>query len=82
MIPGTDGGSIPFFSADGRWLGFDADGRLRKVPMTGGPAVPITETVGQGANGASWGDNDVIVFVDDDTLYTVPGAGGTSTHPG
>ncbi|MEE8147271.1 MAG: hypothetical protein V3T24_06680, partial [Longimicrobiales bacterium] len=77
-IPGTDGASIPFFNSDGRWLGFHSDGYLRKVPMTGGPPVPIAET--DPPFGASWGDNDVIVFVDGDAaLYTVPGAGGVPT---
>ena len=75
-VPGTEGGTIPFFSPDGRWLGFHTEGRLLKVPMSGGPPVPITET--PPAGGASWGDNDVIAFVDNPTgaLFTVPGAGG------
>jgi serine/threonine-protein kinase len=74
-IPGTDGGSIPFFSPDGRWLGFWLDGYLRKVSMAGGPPVPIAET--SIARGASWGDNDLIVFGGEGTgLHTVPAAGG------
>jgi Tol biopolymer transport system component len=82
-IPGTDGASIPFFSPDGRWVGFHAEGRLRKVPMTGGPSVPIAEL--ERVDGASWGDNDVIVFaVQGDSLHTVSAAGGTPVpvaHP-
>lgn len=58
-IDDTVHGSAPFFSPDGRWLGFDGDGGLKKVPLDGGPAVPICEAPG-GAN-ASWG-RDVIVF--------------------
>ena len=80
-VPGTEGASIPFFSPDGRWLGFHSGARLLKVPMSGGPPVPITET--PSAGGASWGDNDVIAFVDNSTgtgaLFTVPGAGGVAT---
>ena len=76
QVPGTEGATIPFFSPDGRWLGFHSGGRLLKVPMSGGPPVPIAETTVGGPFGASWGDNDVVVFVDNDTLYTVPGAGG------
>lgn len=76
-IPGTDDGSIPFFSPDGRWLGFYSDGRLRKVPMTGGPPVPIAEI--ERAEGASWGDNDVIVLSDNSALFTVPAGGGVPT---
>jgi predicted Ser/Thr protein kinase len=74
-IPGTDGASIPFFSPDSRWLGFWLDGYLRKVSMAGGPPVPIAETAV--AYGASWGENDLIVFAaEGGRLYTVPGAGG------
>ena len=78
-VPGTEGASIPFFSPDGRWLGFHSDGRLLKVPMSGSPPVPITEIPSVG--GASWGDNDVVAFVDQGTraLFTVPGAGGVAT---
>ncbi|MDT8342012.1 MAG: protein kinase [Longimicrobiales bacterium] len=82
-IPGTEGASIPFFSPDGRWVGFYAAGRLRKAPMSGGPPVPIAEV--PRVDGASWGDNDVIVFaVLGDSLRTVSAAGGAPravAHP-
>ena len=51
-VPGTEGASIPFFSPDGRWLGFYSGGRLLKVPMIGGPPVPITATVDPGSTAA------------------------------
>jgi len=73
-IPGTDGGSVPFFSPDSRWLGFFADGKLRKVSMAGGPPIPIANVDRTG--GASWGVDDVIVFGSANRLYTVPAAGG------
>jgi len=74
-IPGTEEGSIPFFSPDGKWLGFAAGDKLRKVAMSGGPSTPIvTATV---VAGASWGDDDVIVFAQDGKLWTVPAAGGS-----
>ena len=82
-IPGTEDASIPFFSPDGRWVGFHSDGRLRKVPMAGGPPVPITEI--ERVDGASWGDNDVIVLaLNNDSLHTVSAAGGVPVavaHP-
>jgi eukaryotic-like serine/threonine-protein kinase len=77
VIPGTEGASTPFFSPDGRWLGFAADGRLRKVSLAGGPALPIvTSPV---VSEASWGEGDVIVFGNDGRLATVPAAGGQAT---
>ena len=37
-IAGTEGARRPFFSPDGRWLGFFADGQLKVVPVEGGTA--------------------------------------------
>ena len=74
-IPGTEGGSTPFFSPDGRWLGFFLDGRIRKVAMAGGPAVPVTE-IPAVSSSPNWGDNDVIAFASDGRLFTVPAGGG------
>jgi hypothetical protein len=44
MLPGTEGAQSPFFSPDGRWLGFFADGRLQKVAIAGGAPVPLSDT--------------------------------------
>ena len=77
LIPVLEDGSIPFFSPDGRWIGFHKDGQLRKAPIGGGPSIPIAEI--ERADGASWGDNNVIVVgtpTRGDGLYTVPAAGG------
>ena len=30
-IPGTDGGTSPFFSPDGKWIGFAAGPKLKKA---------------------------------------------------
>ena len=59
-IPGTSGGSSPFFSPDGQWVGFGAAGELRKVPLTGGPAVTLCKAAA--LFGASWGSDGTIVF--------------------
>jgi len=76
-IQGTDGGSQPFFSPDGRWIGFYADGALKKVPPEGGDprtilvdAPPLT--------GASWGEDDRIVLASDEVggLLLVSANGG------
>jgi serine/threonine-protein kinase len=60
-VPGTEGASLPFFSPDGQWLGFVAENELKKVALTGGPPLTITE-ITQNVFGASWGPNDMIVF--------------------
>ena len=60
-VPGTEGGWGPFFSPDGAWIGFFANGRLRRVPATGGGVVDIT-AMKEFLAGASWGSDDRIVF--------------------
>ena len=77
-LPGTEGGTSPFFSPDNRWLGFAADGKLRKIALAGGPAITITDVGGAIRNG-SWGTNDTIAYARDadDRIYLVSASGGT-----
>ena len=72
----------PFISPDGTWVGFsdESDGTLKRVSMLGGPAVRICST-GAGAAGiagASWAENDLIVFASNISggLWSVPARGG------
>jgi serine/threonine-protein kinase len=75
-IGDTDGAASPFFSPDGKWIGFWANGALRKVAAAGGPATTICEA--ERLFGASWGDDDTIVYAGYLTaLFQVPAAGGT-----
>ena len=60
-IPGTENSSeAPFFSPDGRWVGFIVDGTLMKVSLQGGRPVRIAD-VGGATRGANWGLDDSIV---------------------
>jgi len=59
-VPGTDGAYDPFFSPDGRWIGFWSHGEIKKVPLDGGPPVVICKALDM--LGASWGDDGTIVF--------------------
>ena len=45
-IPGTEGAQNPFFSPDGAWIGFSADGEIRRVPVAGGPPSTIARVPG------------------------------------
>ncbi len=78
-LAATEGARIPFFSPDGRWIGFFATGgELKKVSVTGGPAITLCRFTG-GPRGASWGDDDTIVFATADAsagLSRVAGGGG------
>ena len=42
-VPGTEGGDMPFFSPDGAWIGYAADGRLLRVPVDGGQPIVICD---------------------------------------
>jgi len=68
----------PFFSPDGRWIGFMwGGGELSKVPITGGPRVPIAQA--GVLNGAAWGSDNTIVFSTraNAGLFRVSADGGT-----
>jgi serine/threonine-protein kinase len=74
-IPGTEGGRAPFFSPDGEWIGFWADGAIRKVPVRGGPVVVVAQT--EVLASAVWGPDDRIVFSGALTrLHQVSASGG------
>jgi serine/threonine-protein kinase len=76
-MPGTEEAATPFFSPDGKWIGFFAADKLKKVPVDGG--APVTLCDSDGSNrGADWGTDDVIVFSPHYTqpLMRVSGAGG------
>ena len=59
-IPGTDKASAPFFSPDGRWIGFFAGGKLRKVALAGGSPVSLTDA--SEPFGAVWMPDGQIIF--------------------
>ena len=61
VLPGTEGAEQPFFSPDGEWVGFFADGLLQKVAIAGGLPLTICDAPVVG-RGASWGPEDTIVF--------------------
>ena len=59
-LPGTDGASYPFWSPDGRALGFFADGRLKRLDVGGG--VPRVLADAPSGRGGSWSPDGSIVF--------------------
>jgi hypothetical protein len=58
-LPGTEGARGPFFSPDGRWVGFLASGRLWKTQVEGGTPIALCDS--QELLGASWGDDNTII---------------------
>jgi serine/threonine-protein kinase len=74
-LAGTDGARAPFFSPDGRWVGFWANGAVKKVAVDGGPAVVIAESAD--LLGAAWRTDDTIIAATRyGVLASLPAAGG------
>ena len=76
-IAGTEGADAPFVSPDGQWIGFFAQGKLKKVPAQGGTAQVICDA--PSGLGADWGVDDTIYFVPFNTsgVWKVQASGGT-----
>ena len=82
-IPGTEHGWSPFFSPDGKWVGFftlhtQVKGELKKWSLLGGEPVTICEGLVEGlvGRGASWGEDDTIIFGRRPGLWRVSSNGG------
>lgn len=77
VIPGTEGGSAPFWSPNSRFIGFFANKSLKKVRIAGGAPEPIGAAEAM-PGGGTWNRDDVILFAPGlaDGLYKVPATGG------
>jgi eukaryotic-like serine/threonine-protein kinase len=60
-LPGTQGGSSPFWSPDGASIGFFTSGALKRLDIAG-MGEPITLCAVTNSRGATWGPDDTIVF--------------------
>ncbi|HVP44574.1 MAG TPA: protein kinase [Terriglobales bacterium] len=59
-LAGTENATFPFWSPDSQWVGFFADGRLKKINVSGG--APITLGEASDSRGGAWGADDTIIF--------------------
>jgi Tol biopolymer transport system component len=78
-IPGTENAGNPFFSPDGRWIGFFADNKLKKVALDGGSPVTLADT--RQARGEAWLEDDSILITPANNagVSRIPALGGPST---
>jgi Tol biopolymer transport system component len=76
-IPGTDGAQYPFWSPDGRFIGFFAGGKLKKVDPATGAVGTIADA--PAPRGGAWSDQDTIVFAPEATgpLFQTSSSGGS-----
>ena len=79
-MAGTDGGISPFFSPDGKWVGYRAStGELRKVPIDGGGSIALASDGDRIYTGSAWLDDGTIVYITaGPALRRVSAAGGAS----
>ncbi len=78
-LPGTEDAQQPFWSPDSRWIGFFAEGKLKKTPAAGG-AVQVIALTTTDFRGGTWGPDDTILFASGiGPLFRVASAGGPAT---
>lgn len=76
-LAGTEAATYPFWSPDSRFIGFFAEGKLKRIDVTSGLPTVICN-IGAG-RGGTWNEEGIILFnsVNDGPLLRVPAAGGT-----
>ena len=78
-LAGTEGASYPFWSPDGKALGFFADLKLKRIDFDGGIVRPLCDA--PAGRGASWSRHGFIVFAAtaNGALSQIPDEGGIPT---
>lgn len=79
-LAGTDNATFPFWSPDSRSIGFFADGKLKRIEASGGPALTLADAFN--ARGGSWSRLGVILFAPSNAggLSRVSASGGPSSQ--
>ena len=76
-IPGTEAGDFPFWSPDGKSIGFFANGKLKRLDLGSGSIQNLCGV--EDARGGTWSSDGTIVFAPsvNKPLMKIPAAGGT-----
>ena len=79
-LPGTDNARSPFFSPNGQWIGFFAQGKLKKITVGGAALQDVADA--PDARGGTWGADDTIYFAPTNvsSIWKAPAGGGGGTE--
>jgi predicted Ser/Thr protein kinase len=78
-LAGTENADFPFWSPDARFIGFFADGKLKRIEAAGGPVVVLCDTAPSGLGG-TWNRDGVILFARPGVpISRIPETGGVPT---
>ena len=80
LLPGTEDAFNAFWSPDSHFIGFFAEGKLKKIAVSGGPAITLADAVTN--HGGAWGRGDVILFgpMTGGPLFAISSNGGQPTQ--
>ena len=74
-LPGTDSASYPFWSPDGRSVGFFADGKLKRIDLEAGSVQTLADA--SAGRGGAWTSDGVILFAPQaGPIYRISATGG------
>ena len=76
-VAGSSGALQPFFSPDGKWVAFFAQGQLQKAEVSGGAPIRLAEALNP--FGGTWNDDNTIIYAASlgSGLLRIPASGGT-----
>jgi Tol biopolymer transport system component len=76
LLPATEGAAYPFWSPDSQFIGFFAQGKLKRIAAAGGQSQTISDALQP--RGGTWSEEGIIVFLANagERWYRVAAAGG------
>jgi Tol biopolymer transport system component len=76
-VAGSSGARQPFFSPDGKWVAFFAQGQLQKAEVAGGAPIRLAEAAYP--FGGTWNEDNTIIYAVSlgSGLLRIPASGGT-----
>ncbi|MCU1308732.1 MAG: serine/threonine protein kinase, partial [Acidobacteriaceae bacterium] len=79
-LAGTDRAAYPFWSPDSRFVGFFADGKLKKIEASGGAVITLCDA--PTPRGGAWSNQGIILFAPNSIggLFQVSEDGGSPTE--